>query len=101
MEKVYRVQKTAVFLGLVLLAAACSREANTPMASADSLLVEQSVEETPTPDQPPTEELIVVNLEDLGPAPEIENEVWLNTERPLSLASQRGKVVLLEFWTFG
>jgi hypothetical protein len=27
--------------------------------------------------------------------------VWLNTERPLSLAALRGKVVLLDFWTYG
>ncbi len=26
---------------------------------------------------------------------------WLNTERPLSLAALRGKVVLLDFWTYG
>lgn len=25
---------------------------------------------------------------------------WLNTDRPLMLAGLRGKVVLLEFWTF-
>ncbi len=25
---------------------------------------------------------------------------WLNVERPLTLAELRGKVVLLEFWTF-
>jgi hypothetical protein len=25
---------------------------------------------------------------------------WLNTDRPLTLAELRGKVVLLEFWTF-
>jgi hypothetical protein len=27
--------------------------------------------------------------------------VWLNTDRPLSLRELRGKVVLLDFWTFG
>ncbi len=42
-----------------------------------------------------------VDLPDLGAAPEIENEVWVNTDAPVTLASQRGKVVLLEFWTFG
>ena len=43
----------------------------------------------------------MVNLDDLGPAPEIKNETWLNTDKPLPLETQRGKVVLLEFWTFG
>ena len=37
-----------------------------------------------------------------GPAAEIRNEVWLNTDdnQPLTLADLRGQVVLLEFWTF-
>ena len=26
---------------------------------------------------------------------------WLNTDRPLSLAQLRGKIVLLDFWTYG
>jgi hypothetical protein len=34
------------------------------------------------------------------PAPELANEVWINS-RPLRLADLRGKVVLLEFWTYG
>jgi hypothetical protein len=33
-------------------------------------------------------------------APEIANEVWINS-RPLRLADLRGKVILLEFWTYG
>ena len=39
-------------------------------------------------------------LRDLGPAPELANTVWLNTPMPLHLADLRGKVVLLEMWTF-
>jgi thiol-disulfide isomerase/thioredoxin len=39
-------------------------------------------------------------LEDYGPAPELKNEVWLNTDAPLRLADLRGQVVLLEMWTF-
>ena len=34
------------------------------------------------------------------PAPEISNEIWLNSE-PKRLADLRGKVVMVEFWTFG
>ena len=35
-------------------------------------------------------------------APELgNNRGWLNTDRPLSLAALRGKVVLLDFWTYG
>lgn len=34
------------------------------------------------------------------PAPELTNEVWINS-MPLRLADLRGKVVLVEFWTYG
>jgi len=40
------------------------------------------------------------DLEDLGPAPELENDIWLNVDAPLRLADLRGKVVLLDMWTF-
>lgn len=42
-----------------------------------------------------------VTLNDYGPAPELTNTVWLNADRPLRLAHLRGKVVLIDFWTFG
>ena len=32
-----------------------------------------------------------------GPAPEIDTQVWLNTDTPLRLADLRGKVALIEF----
>jgi thiol-disulfide isomerase/thioredoxin len=41
------------------------------------------------------------DLPDLGEAPELQNTVWLNTDRPLRLSDLRGKVVLLDMWTFG
>ena len=34
------------------------------------------------------------------PAPEITGGPWLNSE-PLSLAALRGRVVFVEFWTYG
>ena len=41
------------------------------------------------------------SLPDLGPAPELTNPAWLNTDSPLRLADLRGKVVGVEMWTFG
>ncbi len=40
-------------------------------------------------------------LEDRGPAPEIEGDIWLNSDEELRLRDLRGQVVLLEMWTFG
>jgi hypothetical protein len=34
------------------------------------------------------------------PAPEITGGPWLNSE-PLSLGALRGRVVFVEFWTYG
>ncbi len=42
-----------------------------------------------------------VVLEDLGSAPELTGiDAWINSD-PLTMTSLRGKVVLVEFWTFG
>ena len=39
-------------------------------------------------------------LDDFGPAPDFKDiELWLNSQ-PLTLASLRGKVVVLDFWTY-
>lgn len=38
---------------------------------------------------------------DLGPAPELVGDSWLNAAAPLRLADLRGKVILLDMWTFG
>ncbi len=73
---------TAVFLLLTLAAAACAGTAVPPTI-------------------PPTRGEPVADLPDLGAAPEFRNDVWLNSDEPVTLADQRGKVVLLEFWTFG
>jgi hypothetical protein len=34
------------------------------------------------------------------PAPEINGKPWINSQ-PLTLTDLRGKVVLVEFWTYG
>ncbi len=42
-----------------------------------------------------------VALADLGPSPELAGiSAWINSD-PLTIASLRGKVVLVQFWTFG
>ena len=38
---------------------------------------------------------------DLGAAPEWVGDTWFNTETPLKLSELRGKVVLVDMWTFG
>jgi hypothetical protein len=52
--------------------------------------------------QGPTEEQmqLLEGLAVLGTPSELNNEVWLNSE-PLKLADLRGKVAIVEFWTFG
>jgi len=49
----------------------------------------------------PTTTPALASLPVIGPAPGWNNETWINTDSPLPLEDLRGKVVLLEFWTFG
>ena len=60
---------------------------------------------TPLGDSPATgltlaQQQLLAGLPTLGTAPELYNEIWLNSA-PLQLAALRGKVVMVEFWTFG
>lgn len=41
------------------------------------------------------------SLPDLGLAPELTNDTWLNVDAPLRLEDLRGKVVAIDMWTFG
>ena len=70
--------------------------ADPPLTSTLSPGLEDSV-------TPNNEDLIAVaaSLPVLGAAPDWDNDTWINTETPLPLEELRGKVVLLEFWTFG
>ena len=51
--------------------------------------------------QQPILPIINASLPDLGPAPELTNDTWLNVDSPLRLADLRGKVVAIDMWTFG
>ncbi|MBA3533743.1 MAG: redoxin domain-containing protein [Ardenticatenales bacterium] len=71
---------------LVLLLAALGCQAIEPPTSNEGTI-------EPTPEK---------SYAGTTPAPEFgEKLIWLNTDRPLSLAQLRGKVVLLDFWTYG
>jgi hypothetical protein len=118
--KVTQPQPTAVsgVAGPVETAPAENAPAQTPTARIEVAPTE--VQDTPTPkpvteplvasdesvsedeDKGPSEEQLrlLASLESQGTAPELLNEAWLNSE-PLKLADLRGKVVLVEFWTFG
>jgi hypothetical protein len=48
----------------------------------------------------PEQSALLASLPSLGQPPELYNQVWLNSD-PLKLADLHGKVVIVEFWTFG
>jgi hypothetical protein len=54
-----------------------------------------------SPQSGPTPASKASNLPDLGAAPELAGDTWLNAPAPLRLADLRGKVVLVDMWTFG
>jgi hypothetical protein len=76
--------KKWLIIPILLLLAACTSTSNDSVSTPD----------IQKPQEP------AVNLPNLGPAPELNNEVWLNTDSPLRLADLRGKVVALDMWTF-
>lgn len=85
----------------------------TPTAPPQSSLPVASPTSTPEPPLPvasltptlqpslPSASPIATSPPDLGLAPDFANDVWINTDEPLTLDKLRGKVVLVEFWTFG
>jgi hypothetical protein len=71
-----------------LIVSGCVVKNNPPNISNDNRQIELA-------------SLANVELDDYGPAPELTNDIWLNSEEPLRLKELRGKVILLEMWTFG
>jgi thiol-disulfide isomerase/thioredoxin len=102
-----------LFLLLFLFLSACDPAAPAtptpqndpadPAATAEDNAGEET-ESSTTTDEPDDNPEANVNQRFAGtvPAPEFPTGLdWLNTERPLTLAELRGKVVLLDFWTYG
>ena len=89
--------KKTIFVFLSLALSACSSLTTLEPVQQSATMV---VEEQEMPTLQPTIE-VRADLPDLGPAPELNNQVWLNTPHPLRLADLRGNVILLDMWTFG
>jgi hypothetical protein len=101
------------FLGvLVLIITGCSDLSdNTPAdiphkstvepSIAENAALSQSTSADENPSSRPTADIIRAELEDYGPAPELTNDIWLNVSQPLRLVDLRGKVVLIDMWTYG
>lgn len=87
---------TAVIFFLALILAACTTSQREPAVEDNGVQILASGTV-----MPPTAKPLQVDLPDMGAAPEILNETWINSDRPVTLESVQGKVVLLEFWTFG
>ncbi len=85
--------KFGVFLGMALLAA-CAPQTESA-SDVEGAPVESELR--PNVGETPVE----IDLPNLGPAPELHNEIWLNTSESLRLADLRGSVVLIDMWTFG
>ncbi len=91
---------------LTLLAAACTGSSSEPAVtssgsptSAAATIVAEG-DDRSSPDSAP--EAPNRSYAGVDPAPEFPDGLdWLNTDRPLSIAALRGKVVLLDFWTYG
>ena len=49
----------------------------------------------------PSDELRRADYPDLGQAAELVVDNWINVDAPLRIADLRGKVILVDMWTFG
>jgi DNA-binding beta-propeller fold protein YncE len=84
---------TLLLLGLVVVLAACSET---------DAAVDTTLSVTPTSASEGTTDTTFQSYAGNTPAPEFPAGLdWLNTDRPLALEQLRGKIVVLDFWTYG
>lgn len=89
----------AFMVVFALVAAACTGGGTEPSTNAPEPAADGGSATTQVTEPGGTEP---VSFAGTDPAPEFPTGLdWLNTDRPLSLAQLEGKVVLLDFWTYG
>ena len=81
------------WFGIILLMVILASCGTGPVETTPTTRQEAATEAQPTVDAP--------ELADMGSAPPIEGDVWLNVDQPLRWQELRGQVVLVEMWTFG
>ena len=91
-----RISK-AVFI--FLLVAACA--STDPNRSPNNGRLDPKTSPTTSPHTEAPDPSADLHLDDYGPAPELTNQIWLNSDQALRLEDLRGQVVLIEMWTFG
>ncbi|MFN2192400.1 MAG: hypothetical protein ACK2UG_08650 [Candidatus Promineifilaceae bacterium] len=88
---------------ITLAAAACTVVGgqDTAMRSGANQIEAEAEPPATTEGPAPTITPVPAPLPIIVQAPGWDNQTWINTDAPLQLEDLRGKVVLLEFWTFG
>lgn len=99
-----------IWSAIALLLAACTIPPPPPLPPQLTLPSSQTLPVLPTDALPagsdnpvsltPEQQQLLAGLPMLGTAPALQTEIWLNSE-PLHLADLQGKVVMVEFWTYG
>lgn len=107
-ENVQPVQDQLDQLGQIKGGTSATTEPNAPAIVADSaaqpeptIMTDAMPTSVPTPEPTSTTTPVPgLDLKDMGQAPELTGTTdWINST-PLTLASLRGKVVIIDFWTF-
>ena len=93
----------SLLLTLVAATAGCTMPAPAVQTSTQ-MMAQKSAQMAPNAMKnndalTPEQARLLASLPSQGAAPELNNQVWLNS-KPLKLADLRGKVVMVEFWTF-
>ncbi len=92
------MRPASAFIALALLAAACTGE-TTSSTTEPGTQTGESISPVEVPDGSAA---ATPSYSGTVPAPEFPNGLdWINTPQPLELAQLRGKIVLLDFWTYG